>query len=92
MESSGALNPQGDFNKHDLKMMQNAILPDIVKMMVQNFQNKIMKVYKPKECLKILDDYTTDFDKILCLNLEYLETTKLMTEFNTRYYKKFNLT
>jgi hypothetical protein len=51
-----------------------------------------MKVYKPKECLKILDDYTTEFDEILCLNLEYLETTKLMTEFNTRYYKKFNLT
>jgi hypothetical protein len=61
-------------------------------MMVQNFQKKIMKVYKPKECLKILDDYTTEFDEILCLNLEYLETTKLMTEFNTRYYKKFNLT
>ena len=78
--------------KHDLKMMQNSILHDIVKMMVQNFQNKIMKVYKPKECLKILDDYTTEFDEILCLNLEYLETTKLMTEFNTRYYKKFNLT
>ena len=78
--------------KHDLKMMQNSILPDIVKMMVQNFQNKIMKVYKPKECLKILDDYTTEFDKILYLNLEFLETTKLMTELDTHYAKKFNLT
>ena len=79
-------------DEHDLKMMQNAILPDIVKMMVQNFQKKIMKVYKPKECLKILDDYTTEFDEILCLNLEYLETTKLMTELDTKYSKKFNLT
>ncbi len=51
-----------------------------------------MKVYKPKECLEILDDYTPEFDKILCLNLEHLETTKLMTEFNTRYDKiQFNL-
>ena len=46
-------------DKHDLKMMQNAILPDIVKMMVQNFQKRLMKVYKSKECLKLLDDYTT---------------------------------
>ena len=80
--------------KHDLKMMQNSILPDIVKIMVQNFQNKIMKVYSihSKEYSKILDDYTTEFDEILCLNLEYLETTKLMTEFNKRYEIKFNLT
>ena len=79
-------------DKHELKMRQNAILPDIVKMMVQNFQKKLMKVYTSKECLKILDEYTTEFDKILYLNLEFLETTKLMTELDTKYSKKFNLT
>ena len=79
-------------DEHDLKMRQNAILPDIVNMMVQNFQKKLMKVYKSKECLKILDDYTTEFDKILYLNLEFLETTKLMTELDTHYAKKFKLT
>ena len=79
-------------DKHELKMRQNAILPDIVKMMVQNFQKKLMKVYKSKEYLKILDEYTTEFDKILYLNLEFLETTKLMTELDTHYAKKFNLT
>ncbi len=79
-------------NANDLKMRQNAILPDIVKMMVQNFQKKLIQVYKSKECLKNLDDHTTEFDKILYLNLEYLETTKLMTELDTHYVKKFNLT
>jgi hypothetical protein len=49
-----------------------------------------MKVYKSKEYFKILDDYTTEFDTILCLNLEYFETTKLMTELDTKYSKKFN--
>ncbi len=40
----------------------------------------------------MLDEYTPEFDKILCLNLEYLETTKLMTELDTKYSKKFNST
>ena len=48
--------------------------------------------YKSKEYLKILDEYKTEFDKILFLNLEFLETTKLMTELDTHYVKKFNLT
>ena len=80
-------------DKHDLKMMQNAILPDIVKMMVQNFQKRLKKVYSihSKEYSKILDDYATEFEQILCLNLEYLETTKLMIELDTKYSNKFNL-
>jgi len=64
-------------DEHELKMMRNAILPDIIKMMVQNFQKRLKKVY-PKKSIKyskILDDYIAEFDQILCLNLEYLETT-----------------
>ena len=41
-------------DKHELKMRQNTILPDRVKMMVQNFQKQLMKVYKSKEYLKYL--------------------------------------
>ncbi len=79
--------------QHELKMMQNAILPDMVEMMVQNFQKRLMKIYNKhsKEYSKILDDYATEFEQILCLNLEYLETTKLMTELDTKYSNKFNL-
>ncbi len=40
----------------------------------------------------MLDDYTTELDIMLPLYLEYLETTKLMTELDTKYSKKFNLT
>jgi hypothetical protein len=62
--------------------------------MVQKFQERLMKIYSihSKQYSKILDDYTTEFDQILCLNLEYLETTKLMTELDTKHVKKFNLT
>ena len=52
--------------------------------------SKIIKLSKDR-FLKILDEYTTEFDKILYLNLEFLETTKLMTELDTHYAKKFNL-
>jgi hypothetical protein len=41
-------------DEHDLKIMQNAILPDIIKMMVQNFQKRLKKLYKSKEYLKCL--------------------------------------
>ena len=73
-------------DEHELKMMRNAILPDIIKMMVQNFQKRLKKVYPKKsiEYSKILDDYITEFDQILCLNFEYLETTKLLTELDTK--------
>ncbi len=78
---------------HELKLLQNAILPDMVKLMVQNFQKRSMKVHthQSKEYLKILDDYTKEFDKISCLNLAYLETTKLITELDTQYSKKVKL-
>ena len=74
-------------NEHELKMMRNAILPDIIKTMVQNFQKRLKKVYPKKsiEYSKMLDDYIAEFDQIVCLNLEYLETTKLLTELDTKY-------
>ena len=80
-------------DEHELKMMRNAILPDIVKAMVQNFQKRLNKVYprKSTENSKILDHYTTEFDQILCLNFEYLETTKLLTELDKTYTDKFKL-
>ncbi len=59
-------------------------------MMVQNFQKRLMKVYKSKEYLKYL--MITQQNLIKYLKLEYLETTKLMTELDTKYSKKFNLT
>ena len=80
-------------DEHDLKMMRNAILPDIIKSMVQNFQKRLKKVYprKSSEYLKILDDYTTEFDQILCLNLEYIETTELLIELDNKYSDNFKL-
>ena len=35
-------------DEHELKMMRNAILPDIVKAMVQNFQKKIKQSISKK--------------------------------------------
>jgi len=73
-------------------MLQNAILPDIVRNMVQNFEKKLSKLYpcKSVQFRKILDDYTTDFDNVLILNLEYFETTKLLCEIDDKYFEILN--
>ncbi len=57
-------------DKHDLKMMQNAILPDIVKMMVQN--------RGLRELVGLLASLACNLDTELACNLD----TKVLKQHN----------